>query len=878
MAPHVWNLPPARPETRAYYLDWMLRGQGEMLTGVPAGDTLLTRQSRQTGLTVGPTLLQGTVVDSFPYINCYRVLLERGDTVRPCVGLGPGVFTPFGARSLGTVTVGSNVLVWLHPAQQLGYILTVLPPFTTASDQPRSDFLMQGSNTGFLVDQTHRFVTSLLNFGGMGEFSAGRPLDGVDDGTQGWITETGLRLMISPWMLQAAVSEACGLFAFYHNRLCRLVGENLEVESAVHVLRALNDQLESHYVAGQAFYPWEQLGVLDPSTAGIRVRTAEELRDSPWYAHYEPTHDDQQEFQRVREFGGYLGQGWHRMISGRPSGTVQRYSDPASAPGLLQEYHGIQGDLALRVAGNMLFIHGPQIPIPKQKKVPADPTGDTPENYRFSNQAGNGAAHRVASAPALNLGSARGSSFQYAGAIQDVEAQLLNWMAVNVLEHHQEDWEVPEANTLLQASALPNLNLRGSDFLVAPQEPVMVQIDGRGPPVPIYPGTVYFGPTVDKGFLIQDGHGSRFLMAQGLISIEPSKDAVIRCGRNVIVLAADDYVVRAKNSIDLTATTKDIRIAAGQNLHQVAGLAGRGGIYLECDTPAQFDVENKIGEDMLTGGIVCKSKQGPVVMAGQSLYLRTGGGDISAGGTITLDSNKGQSSVVVHSRDTTVFAQQAVTFAFGSQGAVRATTQFGPQGALIAGGIRAGGSCLINGGLIIRGNFNAYTGSVGYSGTQGVITPEGVQQIESALQEMGQTEQSLRQQLKKFYDAALDKPYYQERKIGEDETLRSLAFTFRNQSQYGTQNFEWWETHWQQRLRLQEGGGQPWQELSAAQQTKPYPGREVFDTNVFRTQDLRLFDISSGAPLPRRANQAAYENPQFAEPGVKTLAEGYIIP
>ena len=134
----------------------------------------------------------------------------------------------------------------------------------TTAELALSDFIHQSSRCGLRVDKTHSAPFGCDDHGGIADWSNGRPFDGMSLGEWGAITETGLRVFLDPFMVQLAVDEATGVFAFYHDQLLRLAGYNTQMFSGGHEIEVGVDQGEVHHYDGFTPYPWEQCGAPTP--------------------------------------------------------------------------------------------------------------------------------------------------------------------------------------------------------------------------------------------------------------------------------------------------------------------------------------------------------------------------------------------------------------------------------------------------------------------------------------------------------------------------------------------------------------------------------------------------------------------------------------
>ena len=136
-------------------------------------------------------------------------------------------------------------------------------------------------------------------------------------------------------------------------------------------------------------------------------------------------------------------------------------------------------------------------------------------------------------------------------------------------------------------------------------------------------------------------------------------------GRSVISLAGDDTVLRAKNSIDLSATDNDVRIKAEHNLDMVGGMGGYGRTLLEnksIGAPNNQDVLGREGEDIYGHGLILKADDSLVDMVGSRLYLRS-----IQQGHIIVDADQGQGGFMLYSASARLGATNGLEIGIGSE-------------------------------------------------------------------------------------------------------------------------------------------------------------------------------------------------------------------
>jgi hypothetical protein len=147
------------------------------------------------------------------------VIIEKGQPTRTATLLAGTSLSAFGAREINTLIPGTAVWLLIARHSPHAFILGVVPPAMTQATRSLMDWISRCSRNR--VDIADKQPLLLKDNGGVTDWTAGRPFDGLLCGEAGWITETGLKITIDPFLVQLAVDESCGIFGFYHDQLLR---------------------------------------------------------------------------------------------------------------------------------------------------------------------------------------------------------------------------------------------------------------------------------------------------------------------------------------------------------------------------------------------------------------------------------------------------------------------------------------------------------------------------------------------------------------------------------------------------------------------------------------------------------------------------------
>jgi hypothetical protein len=127
------------------------------------------------------------------------------------------------------------------------------------------------------------------------------------------------------------------------------------------------------------------------------------------------------------------------------------------------------------------------------------------------------------------------------------------------------------------------------------------------------------------GIAIRGGHGEEILLQGGNITLSAPGDLRCLFGRSAVTLAGDDIVLRAKNSVDMTATDHDVRIKAERTLDMVGGMGGSGRTLLENKStglPNIEGVQGQEGENIRGAGVMLRAPESVVASYGKRIYTR----------------------------------------------------------------------------------------------------------------------------------------------------------------------------------------------------------------------------------------------------------------
>lgn len=816
----------------------------------------------------------GKIVCTLPYVNWYLVQLDDARGKRPAFkGTTDSSVHPLGVSETSPLPPNSKVLCCEPPGSQAIIIVCVLPTALTDSNLTNSDWISQGSNTGFRKEKYYwDLLQKLAKQGGIQDFSDGRPNDATAAGEWGRMAESGLGTFVDSFMAYLRADEATGFYAFYMDQLARVAGHNLDIRSAGHEEVYRDDQGEFHYFRGESPYAWESLGAFSQNETVHRETDDHATMFSPVDAKFEPKLDDQQAFFRYREWGGYMGQGRIREVLLPPEESgLQAYKDRKATHGVFREHIAMTGKVSWQTAKGFDLVKRSLIPVAKQLKLPDDPSdgqGDDETNYKAAGALGSGEAPELADLKTDDV-------LQSVAALPDQHAVNFNWQSLHAFAMHQKDFYLPEESELPQLKKLHQTlsfaDLKTGGWVKRP-DPQAVRVDHRWESVDYYENTAGLSVTDDGGVVLFDGYGGEIRMMGGNIQISCPGNVYLQPGKSLVGLAGDDVCLRAQKSADLSAGNKDLRLYGRKNVQL---LAEEGGMLLESRAESeQYRFDGKIGEDVESSGIMLKSGKSPIVSWSKGLYLRTGSsqGEVQAG-EIVLDADKGEQPVrALSSR----FDRQVKTSCadyFGIE-SVTKSNFYSSSGAQIGVPLQVIESLLVTGQAAFGSNVAIAGGHLATEYAEQAsffvapLQDQALAQVTANLQQAVNRSQTLNQAGDTFYRKHTT-DYYENNKPGNDQVQKQAGFSFRNEKQYGTDDFSLPQTRWQQMAQA-TGEGKAWEEKPLKYQEAellPFPGKDAWEGKLLAGTP-KYFNWGSGQDLPRGTGGA------YAEPEAGKLNPG----
>ena len=605
---------------------------------------------RIAGLDNIPPLARGIVVRSgMGSYDCEVQLNGRGGGTLVCSVLASALSPIYGVSEVAVPAPGSAVLVYA-PAQGLlrtppvkGVILGVLPEYAPHGVSPAAGSAgAKFADTEFPEGGVAQFtesgpaaVASDKDYPYRGDFQCGRPHDMVP-GEYGLLNHAGSGVVIGALSATVKGSEMASV-------RCSALDDQVRVTSGhfKHINAAGSNEIynDGGYVTVESFvsmYHHERLGLSKPLqgaftwTPGSSLAALAERRSG--VSPLKPTQTAKKRFYR---YAGYLGDIVNVFVaSPDPDKEVEEMADPGKDSGLLHYHVDSSGRFTMRSAGGILLERYDRIPVPKRTHYAWDPAGD-----------------RAAPVPASKRPFSLDSRHPMASGL--ALADMAAW------------WDSQAYSRFVQF---------GKDFRVQKQADLKCpadQYDAYGDGTEDFQQYdlrhSYMGLMPNGSIVLRDAWGSEIVMADGRITLNAAANIEIRSGSSVVVLGGDDVIAKAYNSVDVSATKKDVRIKAEGNL-QVVSM--KRGVLVQSKAAGDVDPsawEKGAGEDLQTAGVVLKADKSSVVVAGNRAVVQgTAGVSVAA-----FKDDKPNGAVVLSGKQVSVAAtDNAVVTAKGTSGLV----------------------------------------------------------------------------------------------------------------------------------------------------------------------------------------------------------------
>ena len=853
----------------------------------------------------GRDLLPGTerslqiarVVQYHSGFNYYTVVPLQGGLPRKAVAGGGNA--GLGAMPHCVYAPGTPVIIMDTPghgdagsrAQYFDIIgaLTGITASQALSPCDSSDLLC---GAGYLFDKIHSFLPDQRTDKCRPVAAGGGVNIDALSGEESVVAPLGPGWLVGLALAYLRASERCGIWMFRLDEHLRAVAKSMEVQTMAREVLDVYDDGEVSVIERVAFVPWEALGAFEPgvATGVLSDSKFNDPKNSPKEFPIKTVEVDQVSVFRSMVLKGYLGdlQDSFTVLPVGAKGISKAGGAPEVLQGVFREIRSADGSYTVQSAKGIHFEKYPLIQVPVELRAPGDPEGDTPENYKASGVYGAGATQeRKDFKPENNgcpgdrgiLGLARHGAYISKAALQTLRAHKKDWRVQN-------ESEVPFAKLGLRGTFT-----RAAGFGVDPkamwmelpmhiEQPVQ---SGRWASTRYYAGRSAIDLWDDGSVVLEDAWGSQVIMAGGNIALTCPGDIIMAPGRSVITMAPQDIVQRAGNSVDITATRRDVTIKAEVNCKVIGGNSGaRGGVIIDNRSQSQsFDYQQN-GEKTDVAGLVLRSS-GAVGILGDRV-------SVMSDGELAFQASK------IYGTGVTMHFEAATEFNVVLGDTSQLVKDIGKKVSYVfkqnicllgTGGapeIIAGGKVVVDGGVEVRGAL-ACGGAMQVGGSStfaGGITSTSAQNTEMSAGSAQAIRADINKRIKEVMDTQVKKAMENivtlRTRIAELLNKASTYFSkvdvkayakgsLRTPKDYrtdGPKGFILAQWRWQTYL---QGSGGTWEETKVrgnAGETTPWPGDAWTTSGSYLVYDLKVFDVEAGrstdgedSPAPTVARKSA---------------------
>jgi hypothetical protein len=831
----------------------------------------------------GSLFLIGSIDDAFAYAGVYTVR-SGGWAPFTAVDIRQTSCVPLGARSINTYQPKTRVLIYFDPMLDTPIILGAVPRATASAQLVLPTSIVPRSRAGFVEDPAHyaSFTDPRTHYA---DFSGGKAIDSLP-GDWGSLNDLGVGFVAGRLMAMLKASEGAQIQAFWGDDLLRIVGYNYELFNALGEDRRYNDEGECNGIEMETAYAWESLGSAKKENDPSRTESGE-LKFGAEYTPSEPKVDDQLMWPRRVLFKGYLGDLRREIICAPDfdSDPINKFSaETTKYRGLAQMHQSSDGTIFMRSAKAVVLEKYSIIPVPKEKKAPEDPTGDTKRSSdKFAGEGANVPDYKWGSDdPSLR-----------AAQFYDYIAYALNKYSTDGLVKHKKDWYYPEESDIEKPVDKTvydkSLDVLKQKFVLELPTSVGLKIDHRTgrDSVRYYKARSVIAQGDDGSILIEDGFGSSIHMSGGNIQITCPGDVFLRPGRSLVAMAPFDAVIRAGNSADISAAKKDVRIKAERNCMIMGGndSSPYGGVLIESRANSKVTAADltEDGERTKLRGIILKSPRSNVYSYSLNTY-------IGATQQVTMDVPEGivyTSAREVRSKLTSLNIlstsgnKQLMSL---NPGKSVISTMLDIGGAVRIADAGGGDSLTVGGSVIIHGGMKIGSGIQNNGPFQSRTWPYVVEMKRDV--DLGTKPQLIAQEIKQDVADANESIQETEKEVRTDvnspvQLKSKLGFSFRDtvlDLKLDSDTFVLYESRWQQLLRNgQNGSGTEWVEPEVKSMIggkgQPYPGYTGWSSwSAYGKVDLQNFDLTKGYAKMRDSLKEQGKSPTKA-----TLKSAYKV-
>lgn len=523
---------------------------------------------------------------------------------------------------------GQKVLVHLATNNSTqGTILAYIPSIAgytstqsfEAPNRPALDYesgLQTSTELPYTQDRTR------VGKGGIQDSTPGRMQDQLP-GEHVLNNEQGLCFAFLTYLISMKGSENASVTVSAIDDLVRIISGYYRHISAAGDDQIYNDGGFISRVSTFALHQCERLGSSDYGESVFKVN------DDPTSAQigFQFSSEPLMPKSRILTATGFLGTIFNAFVSKPAADATQ------ADQGLLHVNVAEDGHLGVRSAGGISLQRTDRIAIPRKLKEAWDPEGTTLETVALTPEA--------------------------IPPVTDFELPLTHWLGRSVYMPDIENWRA--------ACAYRGFKVCSKDWLVPEFSKLAIPDDsvdaiiGTATDMTSYAdANSAFHLEPDGSIILRDAWGSEIVMRGGNIIITCAGEIQMRSGRNTVVVAGNDFIAKARDSVDITATRHDLRLKAEKNLQVVSN----GGVLLESLAKGNAYDYSGDGEAITSSGIMIQANKSRVMTS--SLLVHTHGINI-VNETFGIEDKRDNGTFTVSAGVVTLAARQGINFNVGEE-------------------------------------------------------------------------------------------------------------------------------------------------------------------------------------------------------------------
>jgi hypothetical protein len=559
-------------------------------------------------------LCEGVIHFAIPGTYTYKVYIASFKGFITCTDASTALL-PHSPKTAYMYPNETQVLVWVHGDRSKGTIISASTPPTI---NPQFNFPSSISNIGtpHIRNREHvkLFLTNTdLNVDLM-NFASSRAVDYCEgDYTVYNASEGGFHTGIFETSMRQAPD--CGIWMFSMDRLIRSVGRSVQEFSFAHERYAGLDEHETYHFEGMSLYPWEALGYTGEASGangktfwkeqgniandnGVGFVEQEKLEATPFY--------------RAQTYGGWIAQGVSREMRIPKEG-----GDGMDSTGITvaREHVNKDGTILYESARAIHFVKHVNIDTFNRVNEIYDPSGDDMEN--------NNSQHKFSDV------TSKPCDLTQSCITDKMLTPVRVYSGFGFRSHADEsggDFKDGREDLHYKVDLDPGIvtDLQDKPEVIM-DEVVERRVDDQLGKVKYKPGRASISMLDDGAIVLRGACGEEIRLSGGNITLSCPGDVRINVGRSSITMAGDDIINRAHNSVDITASKKDVHIKAEKNMEIIGGVSGEGRTHIEnCANgfPSPSDTAGKEGENVSGKGITLHAHTSMIQAFANKMYFR----------------------------------------------------------------------------------------------------------------------------------------------------------------------------------------------------------------------------------------------------------------